>query len=56
MTGCWHHPMPAALCLARIVVQQSQLPDVLVEAEVEHYLAMIRQPSAARQTIEQLAG
>jgi CRISPR-associated protein Cas1 len=33
--------------LARVVVQVSQLPESLIEAEVDHYLALIRQPSTA---------
>jgi CRISPR-associated protein Cas1 len=31
--------------LARVVLQVSQLPDSLIEAEVDHYLAMIRAPA-----------
>jgi CRISPR-associated protein Cas1 len=38
--------------LARVIVQVSYLPDNLIEGEVDHYLAVIREPA----TTEQLVG
>jgi hypothetical protein len=42
--------------LARVVVQQSALPDSLIEAEVDHYLALIRAPPGTPEPVEKLAG
>jgi CRISPR-associated protein Cas1 len=42
--------------LARVIVQVSQLPENLIEGEVDHYLALIRAQAATREPIEQAVG
>jgi hypothetical protein len=42
--------------LARVVVQVSQVPESLIEGEVDHYLAVIRAQAVTREPIEQPVG